>query len=484
MMRSVRDVAMPISAAVRCGAASRRRLRDRSDREVRSAIAVGIATSRRRCRPGPASWFPGPTARHRVRPRPPDAVRARAEPSRRAHRRALRTLAQVAAGKAHRRRRPVPGCACEGRRRAVAATRRRRCCGRRHARGRAGADLQQRRLQAQELGDLDGATVAYAEAPGSKRSSPPRASRIREVAWKAVDVPSADALIAQVSDGTIDYAIVPSIDAAVARNIYLDFDVAFPAGPRRELAWAVAPGQTALRDDVDAFLAGCARDGTLARLAERYFGRAAQRVQRIDAGVFRERIRSRAAAVPALLRGRAGGDRHRVAAARGDRLPGIAMGPVRDQRDRRARPHADHRGHGAAPRRRRSPRSERVERVGAARYLRDLKAKLPARIAEPDRTWLALAAFNIGLGHLEDARILAQKQKLNPDLWSDVRKALPLLALPEYYENAKLRLRARRHAGRVRRPRARATTTSCCGSERRSSRGCSAPRDAPAPPRR
>ena len=75
--------------------------------------------------------------------------------------------------------------------------------------------------------------------------------------------------------------------------------------------------------------------------------------------------------------------------------------------------------------------------VGAAQYVKDLRSKLPARITEPDRTWLALAAFNIGLAHLEDARILAQKQKLNPDLWSDVKKALPLLALPEYYEDAK-----------------------------------------------
>jgi membrane-bound lytic murein transglycosylase F len=51
---------------------------------------------------------------------------------------------------------------------------------------------------------------------------------------------------------------------------------------------------------------------------------------------------------------------------------------------------------------------------------------------------LALAAFNIGVGHLEDARILAQKQKLDPDLWSDVKKVLPLLALPEYYSQARL----------------------------------------------
>jgi len=75
--------------------------------------------------------------------------------------------------------------------------------------------------------------------------------------------------------------------------------------------------------------------------------------------------------------------------------------------------------------------------VAAGRYLNDLKAKMPARIVEPDRTWFALAAFNIGIAHLEDARILAQKQKLNPDLWSDVRKALPLLAQPDYYADAK-----------------------------------------------
>ena len=93
--------------------------------------------------------------------------------------------------------------------------------------------------------------------------------------------------------------------------------------------------------------------------------------------------------------------------------------------------------------------------VAAARYVRDLKAKLPARIQEPDRTWLALAAFNIGLGHLEDARMLAQKQKLNPDSWSDVKKVLPLLGAPRVLPGGEARLRPRRNAGGVRRSRAR-----------------------------
>jgi membrane-bound lytic murein transglycosylase F len=64
---------------------------------------------------------------------------------------------------------------------------------------------------------------------------------------------------------------------------------------------------------------------------------------------------------------------------------------------------------------------------GGARYFRDLLDKIPERIADPDRTWLALAAYNIGYQHLEDARVLTQKLGGDPDAWRDVRKFLPLL---------------------------------------------------------
>ncbi len=66
-----------------------------------------------------------------------------------------------------------------------------------------------------------------------------------------------------------------------------------------------------------------------------------------------------------------------------------------------------------------------------------LKRLIPERVPEPDRTWIALAAFNIGLGHLEDARIVAQQQRLNPDSWTDLKKALPQLAKPEVAAVAK-----------------------------------------------
>jgi len=71
--------------------------------------------------------------------------------------------------------------------------------------------------------------------------------------------------------------------------------------------------------------------------------------------------------------------------------------------------------------------------IGGAKYLRKVEAKIPERIAEPDRTYFALAAYNIGFGHLEDARILTQRAGDNADLWSDVAKHLPKLEQEVYY---------------------------------------------------
>ncbi len=50
---------------------------------------------------------------------------------------------------------------------------------------------------------------------------------------------------------------------------------------------------------------------------------------------------------------------------------------------------------------------------------------------------MALASYNIGFGHLEDARILTQQQGGNPDRWIDVKKRLPLLTQKEWFEKTK-----------------------------------------------
>jgi membrane-bound lytic murein transglycosylase F len=74
---------------------------------------------------------------------------------------------------------------------------------------------------------------------------------------------------------------------------------------------------------------------------------------------------------------------------------------------------------------------------GGTKYLSMLISRLPERIKEPDRTWFALAAYNVGFGHLEDARILTQKDGGNADLWQEVKLRLPLLSKSRWHKKTK-----------------------------------------------
>ena len=75
---------------------------------------------------------------------------------------------------------------------------------------------------------------------------------------------------------------------------------------------------------------------------------------------------------------------------------------------------------------------------GGARYMASLiNDRFEEEVDEPDRTWLALAAYNIGRGHLHDAQTLAREQGLNPHLWGDIKQVLPLLSDKNYYSRLK-----------------------------------------------
>lgn len=75
--------------------------------------------------------------------------------------------------------------------------------------------------------------------------------------------------------------------------------------------------------------------------------------------------------------------------------------------------------------------------MGGSRYFKAIYDKLPETALEPHRTWLALAAYNMGYGHLLDARRLTANQGGDPDNWFDVEKRIPLLQNPAYYRDAR-----------------------------------------------
>ena len=71
---------------------------------------------------------------------------------------------------------------------------------------------------------------------------------------------------------------------------------------------------------------------------------------------------------------------------------------------------------------------------GGARYFRMLEKQLPRHVRKPDRIWIALAAYNVGMGHIKDAQDLARRMGKNPDSWNDLKTVLPLLSEKKYYK--------------------------------------------------
>ena len=238
-----------------------------------------------------------------------------------------------------------------------------------------------------------------------------------------------ESLIAAVGDEEVDYAIVEEDTYNASRHFHYDAQRAFSVQPALSRVWLFPHGAETLRDAANAFLTRITRDGQITRVLDRYFG-FPQKVSAMDVEVFTERVNSVLPRYRAwfqqaqetygiewrLLAALSYQESHWTADATSE--TGV-RGIMQFTEDTARRYNVD----------RLDPRSSIL---GGARYLHELKRDgLPSRIQEPDKTWLTLAAYNIGLGHLENARVLTQRAKKNPDMWPDVRRHLPLLAKPE-----------------------------------------------------
>ncbi len=244
-------------------------------------------------------------------------------------------------------------------------------------------------------------------------------------------------LLQRVADGRLDGALIDSARFLVERKHFPQLEAAFDVGKPAHYAWRVGPvDQKLLLDRMKVFFARIEKDGTLRRLADLYFGHAA-RISAIDAGTLLERVNT---VLPRL----------KPWFQEAERVTGFdwrliaAIGYQESHWDPLATSPTGVRGlmmltEETADRLGVKDRLDARESIlGGARYLGLIADSLPPRIGEPDRTWLALAAYNLGTGHLEDARILAQRRGLSPDAWQDVKLALPGLANPAVFPTLKL----------------------------------------------
>nr|WP_237218328.1 membrane-bound lytic murein transglycosylase MltF [Rugosibacter aromaticivorans] len=259
-------------------------------------------------------------------------------------------------------------------------------------------------------------------------------------------------LLAQVAAQKIPLAAVHDINFDLASNFYPELNARVRLPGKTDLCWAFPndetnpavkqtsnqtknPGNASLRARADAFIAHARADGTLARLNDRYFGH----IKRINSIGITQFIKDIHSLLPDLRR-------HFYAA---QDLTGIdwrllaALAYHESHWDPLATSPTNVRGimmlteetadHLGVDNRLNPASSIRA----GARYLAELNDQLPDSVKPPDRLWLALAAYNLGMGHLRGALAIAKDMHRDPNNWYEMKKVLPLLSRPEVYDHLK-----------------------------------------------
>lgn len=269
------------------------------------------------------------------------------------------------------------------------------------------------------------------------------AERLRELqkdhpqlAWRESQDMESEELLTFVWEQMIDFTVADSNEVTLSQRYYPELRVAFDISAPQSLAWAFPlSDDNSLYDAANEFIDRITKSGELEQIRERYYGHAGK-FNYVDTSTFISHISERLPAYRAHFEEAAtqtGNDWRLLA----------AMGYQESHWDPDAVSPTGVRGImmltlDTARRLGVSNREDPEQSImGGARYLNDLRERIPERIPEPDRTWLALAAYNVGLAHLEDARIITQKRGFDPDKWLYVKESLPLLRKQDWYSQTR-----------------------------------------------
>lgn len=260
-------------------------------------------------------------------------------------------------------------------------------------------------------------------------------TRVPQLTWSESEEFGTEELLLQVNQREIDYTIARSDLLAINQRHYPQLRVAFPLAKKQPLAWAFRPGSDhGLFNLAQAYLKGMSAPDR-AQLLDRYFGHVEQ-VDHLGALALATHVETRLPHYRGLFEKAAEkyGLDWRLLAAIGYQeshwnpaavsptgVRGIMQLTLQTARFLNV-----------------ADREDPAQSIaGGASYIRQLIDKIPAEVPDPDRTWQALAAYNMGYGHLIDVRALTTKRGGDANRWVDIRKHLPLLTQPRWYQQTK-----------------------------------------------
>ncbi len=286
-----------------------------------------------------------------------------------------------------------------------------------------------------DLEELDGILEVLAESSHAERL---RRLKVEQptLEWVENDELESEELLTLVWERVIDYTVIDSNELSMNRRFYPELRVAFDLTEPEPLAWAFPRFQDeSLYNAAQEYFAAIKADGRLEQLLERYYGHLGE-FDYVGTRTYLRHIQQRLPEFQPLFEYAAqeyGLDWRLLAAMAYQEShwnpdavsPTGVRGIMMLTRDT-----ADYLGV--------EKRTDPVESImGGARYYDRLRRKLPERIQEPDRTWMAVASYNIGFGHLEDARVITQRRGGDADAWKDVKESLPLLRKRKWYRQTK-----------------------------------------------
>lgn len=257
-----------------------------------------------------------------------------------------------------------------------------------------------------------------------------------ELSWVENAELGSDELLNLVWEQVIDFSIADSNEIVLNQRFYPELRVAFDISESQPLAWAFPKSDDdSLYNAASDFINRIKKTGELDTLIDRYYGHI-EKFNYVGTRTYIKHVHKRLKKYQPLFE--AAAKQHEL-----DWRLLAAVGYQESHWNPRARSPTGVRGIMMLT----LPTAEYLgvkNRIdpeqsisGGAKYLAKLMKRIPKRVQEPDRTWFALAAYNIGLGHLEDARIITEVRGGNPDAWTDVKENLPLLSRRKWYRKTK-----------------------------------------------
>jgi len=299
--------------------------------------------------------------------------------------------------------------------------------------------IQQYLITHQEYSNVD----RIEELSGRKiyvRRGSPYQERLQEliregykIKLKLIDNISTEELIRRVAQGQIDFTVANNNVFLINHRYYPRAVLTVPINKKQYLAWAVDPRSTALLAKINNFFRSLRASGQFAEIYNRYYDNVKQ-FDFVDLRTYHRRLESHLPKYETLIK---------VSARKHSfdwRL--IAAQIYQESHfDVEAESHAG--AYGLMQLTRSTAKSLGVNDLydpwqnipAGVKHLKWLYDRFP--LAQPeDRLYLSLAAYNIGIGHVRDARRLALKMRLDPNKWSSLKKTLPLLKSRRYYKQS------------------------------------------------